>query len=1604
MSVKTIHILLFFSALLATNLVFGQADVSVRVEVENPTPAKDEEVYATIYITNEGEAYRNNLQVSLRLSQSLFFIKTTTPNIIFDESAQLWAVDQLKNGETDSLEVVLMPNYGGVHTITAELTAADMVDWDSFPGNDRQAEDDQDQACVSVPVQVECGQSLVLSAPRNQSSYTWYRNDELLEYAVNDTIHPIQSGEYRYEIGGNSCASGNCCPVIVDRSMCRHDLALVATSSDVSQSSNYQTITLTLFNQGAGAVSKVSLYVTTSSFMRLKPGTTGWQLAGSRMTKDWTGLLQPGDSTEVTFEIQAITGGQGGDYQMFSEISAFYSGTTVLDDADSTPDFDPTNDKVVNDAYLLAANEDEDDSDVVGLTNCPLTTVSGNQQVCLGETLELIANANVSNASYAWSGSDQLSCTSCASPTITVTGDIDLTLVTTTSEGCLQTQVIEVRTKNCIQDLLLIAGLNDPDQTCFAVAPGAELQFCEPSQIPSAMTLQDSYKNGEACVTATTDGTWGGGFEACLEVCDNGDCRPIELKVIGKPRLDEITAQSGQPICISSLLQMDQSPMDVRVDEGTIPLNGGASSIELIATGNNCFEFAEPSTSYETTEFNIIHTYQIFGETIYDTTLVIIPGKTICDFEIFANESHTIEADPVTQETSADQVLCLEGSLGELLAASYTVDGEEVDVPSVGCDAFSLAKYSLRGLPRRWNDNGWRIISYTKGTRPAFTNFYAATMNDVVAKLKSVDPSSTVTFTSSQLLLEIKGFTENPGALILLHVESNTRLTMQPLMVTGYDSWALQIPEGLGIGEYEIVATNNDGCVDVSTLVVVEGVQTTTISDTIYASIEIGEPFAVCGLEGHTSPSNDWNNLTQDCYVITPANIGFGGYHAFAKTENGITTETVYALDVVERTCAPMMVSDHVEVTSVRCRSEYVPLGLTRPDYRVTSSSGRVLSASQVTGSRAGAKYDFSSLESQGLVSSYEVISWAGVANAAGLTGNLQSILRQLRESGADVDAYWDSSTITAAGSRIGDLKLKNTSTGQQKNLSPIADKLDTYGRFYGRTGKNSVVMSLASCSDQMIAEVACQVVVWSGGFGWLNGEPGSGTILGLSQIEMPNSVATWEIWENPEFLSAVRLPDSSGISFTVTSDKFVQDSIVLLVRDTAGVSYHVAVELKPEEGGCLTEIWQELELIVVADPRTEKAVFFLPKNFDRDNSELFINGSQKKGGFVKRDQVVGQTYTLDGSFSKIVTPSGKTVEVTGSLEDALAQVLAKADASTENGSISFVNLEAETILYGLDQNGIWQPMEPLKQKVEQRYAVMLEAGDYEFEITTNTLGQECSDRIKVNVKSSTFDFIEEEVFVKIGQTQEWCLPKVKQGNQLLKVDNVCIDQSGEYAAIDWDKETNCLAFEGYEAGTEFVCIKRTYLDGSIDSIELKLVIDAGAELKAVADHQDITLGQFEIIDILGNDNISDEPVEIHLISEPFFGRAQVVGNRAVEYLHDGEGCEKDVFTYEVCQGDNCDSTTVELQVICAEVLVYNGLSPNGDGLNDELTILGLERYPDHSITVFNRQGNVLAAFTEYQNDWNGEVDGEVLPSGTYFYVIDLGDGDTKSGYIQLTN
>jgi len=91
------------------------------------------------------------------------------------------------------------------------------------------------------------------------------------------------------------------------------------------------------------------------------------------------------------------------------------------------------------------------------------------------------------------------------------------------------------------------------------------------------------------------------------------------------------------------------------------------------------------------------------------------------------------------------------------------------------------------------------------------------------------------------------------------------------------------------------------------------------------------------------------------------------------------------------------------------------------------------------------------------------------------------------------------------------------------------------------------------------------------------------------------------------------------------------------------------------------------------------------------------------------------------------------------------------------------------------------------------------------------------------------------------------------------------------------------------------------------------------------------------------------------------------------------------------------------------EIVLPEGFSPNGDGINETFVIQGIENYPENRIRIFNRWGNKIYEASPYHNDWDGRnhegghIGSAELPVGTYYYLLWLhGSGSPKKGYIYL--
>jgi len=91
-------------------------------------------------------------------------------------------------------------------------------------------------------------------------------------------------------------------------------------------------------------------------------------------------------------------------------------------------------------------------------------------------------------------------------------------------------------------------------------------------------------------------------------------------------------------------------------------------------------------------------------------------------------------------------------------------------------------------------------------------------------------------------------------------------------------------------------------------------------------------------------------------------------------------------------------------------------------------------------------------------------------------------------------------------------------------------------------------------------------------------------------------------------------------------------------------------------------------------------------------------------------------------------------------------------------------------------------------------------------------------------------------------------------------------------------------------------------------------------------------------------------------------------------------------------------------------LLVHQGVSPNGDGINDFLIIDNISQYPDNKLMIVNRNGQLIYEATGYNNasktfDGHSNKNGQMQLPGTYFYQLDYTAGGIakhKTGFLVL--
>ena len=103
-------------------------------------------------------------------------------------------------------------------------------------------------------------------------------------------------------------------------------------------------------------------------------------------------------------------------------------------------------------------------------------------------------------------------------------------------------------------------------------------------------------------------------------------------------------------------------------------------------------------------------------------------------------------------------------------------------------------------------------------------------------------------------------------------------------------------------------------------------------------------------------------------------------------------------------------------------------------------------------------------------------------------------------------------------------------------------------------------------------------------------------------------------------------------------------------------------------------------------------------------------------------------------------------------------------------------------------------------------------------------------------------------------------------------------------------------------------------------------------------------------------------------------------------------------YTISVTDGRGCQ-TTLQVYAEFIDIDVPNFFTPDGDGIRDVWRIKNSEAYPNISVKIFDRYGRKLKEFIG-EGTWDGSYTDESLPTGGYWYIINLNEKEDARDFI----
>ena len=237
-----------------------------------------------------------------------------------------------------------------------------------------------------------------------------------------------------------------------------------------------------------------------------------------------------------------------------------------------------------------------------------------------------------------------------------------------------------------------------------------------------------------------------------------------------------------------------------------------------------------------------------------------------------------------------------------------------------------------------------------------------------------------------------------------------------------------------------------------------------------------------------------------------------------------------------------------------------------------------------------------------------------------------------------------------------------------------------------------------------------------------------------------------------------------------------------------------------------------------------------------------------------------------------------------------------------------------------------------------------------------------------------------------------------------------------------WSNGQTTQSISVVQPGNFSVVIKDTNSCSSVSSDVLPVILNTACINNPPAINTTsliTTIEGFVSIDLTSyisdpDDNLDPSSIQVVSNKTQRGGKTTLTGfNLAIDYT--GVNFSgSDQVAIRICDLLNvCVEKEFAIEVI-GDITIYNGISPDGDGINDTWMIEYIDLLPDtqnNQVTIYNRWGDVVWEASNYTNSsvvFSGlNKNGGELSTGSYFYKIEFDEVNgvkkkTVTGYLSL--